>query len=136
MLELKVTIPLIFKRRKNMATLFIKDVIGDSLAVTSVKGDKVFDILKANIENNEETTLDFEGITDLISAFSNHAIGQLYDVADAETLKELIKVNPDTLHPADRRTIERSIQNSKNKRKQDKEFREILAAEKDEELGV
>ena len=54
-----------------MATLFIKDVIGDSLAVTSVKGDKVFDILKANIENNEETTLDFEGITDLISAFSN-----------------------------------------------------------------
>ena len=119
-----------------MATLFIKDVIGDSLAVTSVKGDKVFDILKANIENNEETTLDFEGITDLISAFSNHAIGQLYDVADAETLKKLIKVNPDTLHPADRRTIERSIKNSKNKRKQDKEFREILAAEMDEELGV
>ena len=119
-----------------MATLFIKDVIGDSLAVTSVKGDKVFDILKANIENKEKTTLDFEGITDLISAFSNHAIGQLYDVADAETLKELIKVNPDTLHPADSRTIERSIKNSKNKRKQDKEFREILATEMDEELGV
>lgn len=109
-----------------MATLFIKDVIGDSLAVTSVKGDKVFDILKANIENNEETTLDFEGITDLISAFSNHAIGQLYDVADAETLKELIKVNPDTLHPADRRTIERSIKTVKTKENKIKSLEKFL----------
>ena len=119
-----------------MATLFVKDVIGDTLAVTSDKGDKVFAILKANIEKNEQTTLDFEGITDLISAFSNHALGQLYDVADAETLKELIKVNPSTLHNADRRTIERSLRNSRNKRKQDKEFRQMLADELDAELEL
>ncbi|HFU4454439.1 TPA: STAS-like domain-containing protein [Streptococcus suis] len=119
-----------------MATLFVKDVIGDTLAVTSDKGDKVFAILKANIEKNEQTTLDFEGITDLISAFSNHALGQLYDVADAETLKELVKVNPRTLHDADRRTIDRSLRNSRNKRKQDKEFRQMLADELDAELEL
>ena len=119
-----------------MQILIVKDVIGDTLAVTSDKGEKIFQILKENIENKQQTTLDFDGITDLISAFSNTAIGQLYDVADAETLKELIKVNPDTLHPADRRTIERSIKNSRNKRKQDKEFRQMLAAEMDEELGL
>lgn len=119
-----------------MATLFVKDVIGDTLAVTSDKGDKVFAILKANIEKNEQTILDFEGITDLISAFSNHALGQLYDVADSKTLKELIKVNPGTLHNADRRTIERSLRNSRNKRKQDKEFRQMLADELDAELEL
>lgn len=119
-----------------MQILIVKDVIGDTLAVTSDKGEKIFQILKENIENKQQTILDFDGITDLISAFSNTAIGQLYDVADAETLKKLIKVNPDTLHPADRRTIERSIKNSRNKRKQDKEFRQMLAAEMDEELGL
>lgn len=119
-----------------MQTLFVKDVIGDTLAVTSDKGEKIFEILKTNIENNEETTLDFDGITDLISAFSNTAIGQLYDVADAETLKRLVKVNPDTLHPADRKTIERSIRNSRNKRKQDKEFKKRLAERMDSELGL
>ncbi|MFS9328670.1 STAS-like domain-containing protein [Streptococcus anginosus] len=119
-----------------MHTLLVREVIGDTLAVTSDKGEKIFEILKKNIEKGEPTTLDFEGITDLISAFSNTAIGQLYDVADAETLKEFVKVNPNTLHPADRRTIERSIKNSRNKRKQDKEFRQMLADEMDEELGL
>ncbi|MBF0788219.1 STAS-like domain-containing protein [Streptococcus sp. 19428wC2_LYSM12] len=119
-----------------MQTLYIKDVIGDNLAVTSDKGDIVFRILKENIEQGIETTLDFEGITDLISAFSNTALGQLYDVADPETLRSLIKVNPNTIHQADRRTIERSLKNSRNKRKQDKEFRQMLADELDAELGL
>ncbi len=119
-----------------MQILLVKDVIGDSLAVTSEKGERVFNIIKENIENNQITLLDFEGITDLISAFSNTAIGQLYDIADAETLKKFVKVRPETLHPADRKTIERSISNSKNRRKQDKEFRKLLASEMDKELGI
>ena len=119
-----------------MGKIFVKDIIGDTLAVTSDKGEKVFEILKKNIENNTQTILDFEGITDLISAFSNTAIGQLYDVATAERLRELVKVNPETLHPADRKTIERSIRNSRNKRKQDKEFRKMLAEEMDKELEL
>ncbi|WP_454386040.1 STAS-like domain-containing protein [Streptococcus sp. Marseille-Q8145] len=119
-----------------MGKIFVKDIIGDTLAVTSDKGEKVFEILKKNIENNTQTILDFEGITDLISAFSNTAIGQLYDVATAERLRELVKVNPETLHPADRKTIERSIRNSRNKRKQDKEFKKMLAEEMDKELEL
>ncbi|AER19881.1 STAS-like domain-containing protein [Streptococcus suis] len=119
-----------------MTILFVKDIIGDTLAVTADKGERVFKILKTNIENNEQTTLDFEGITDLISAFSNTALGQLYDVADADTLNRLIKVNPDTLHPSDRRTIDRSIKNSKNKREKDREFRKRLAEKMDSELNI
>lgn len=119
-----------------MQTIFVKDVIGDTLAVTSEKGEKVFVILKHNIENKTRTTLDFDGITDLISAFSNTAIGQLYDVADSETLRDLIKVNPSTLHPADRCTIERSLKNSRSKRKQQKEFQKLLSDTLDSELEL
>lgn len=104
----------------------ISEIIGDNLAVTADKGEKVFEVLKQNIENNEESILDFTGITDLISAFSNVALGKLYDISEPSKLNELIKVKPDSLHPDDRKTIEKSLKNSKKKRELDKNFQKRL----------
>lgn len=104
----------------------ISEIIGDNLAVTAEKGEKVFEILKQNIESNETSILDFTGITDLISAFSNVALGKLYDISEPETLNKLIKVKPDSLHSDDRKTIEKSLKNSKRKRERDKKFQKRL----------
>lgn len=104
----------------------VSNVIEGSIAVTAEKGQLLYNELEKNIKNNEISILDFSNISDLISAFSNVAIGKLYDIATPEELNRLVKVDPQTLHPTDRKTIERSLKNSKKKREQSQEFQRRL----------
>lgn len=61
-----------------MKHLKIKDIINSELAVSTDNGTKVFQIVNNCLQNKEKITLDFSGITIMITAFLNAAIGSLY----------------------------------------------------------
>ena len=61
-----------------MKNLIIKDIINSELAVSTENGEKVFDIVNSFLEKEEKISLDFSGITIMITAFLNAAIGKLY----------------------------------------------------------
>jgi hypothetical protein len=61
-----------------MEKLFVKNIINSNIAVATDAGDKVFNQLIASFETGKKTSLDFEGITIMTTAFLNAAIGQLY----------------------------------------------------------
>ena len=61
-----------------MTRLIVKDIINSELAVSTDKGDLVFNELNSKLENNEKVIIDFKGIDLMITAFLNAAIGKLY----------------------------------------------------------
>ena len=75
-----------------MTTLRIRDFLSNNLAVSAVDGDKVFEKIKESFERDEEVTLDFEGITLVITAFLNSAIGKLYGSYDEDKVRQLLDI--------------------------------------------
>lgn len=61
-----------------MEHLIIKDIIKSELAVSTEKGNEVFELVDSYLKKNERVELDFAGITIMITAFLNAAIGRLY----------------------------------------------------------
>lgn len=61
-----------------MKHLIIRDIINSDLAVSTENGEKVFEIVNSYLEKNTKVSLDFAGITIMITAFLNAAIGKLY----------------------------------------------------------
>lgn len=61
-----------------MKHLIIKDIINSELAVSTENGEKVFEIVDSYLQKKEKVELDFAGITIMITAFLNAAIGKLY----------------------------------------------------------
>lgn len=61
-----------------MEHLIIKDIIKSELAVSTEKGNEVFELVDSFLQKNEKVELDFAGITIMITAFLNAAIGRLY----------------------------------------------------------
>lgn len=61
-----------------MAHLIIKDIINSDLAVSTEKGIQVFELINSNLQANQQVILDFKGVSVLITAFLNAAIGKLY----------------------------------------------------------
>ncbi|TAE47059.1 MAG: DUF4325 domain-containing protein [Cytophagales bacterium] len=63
-----------------MKTIKIIEVIGTSSASLHTFGERVFEAVKAEIDNNEKVVLSFEGLTALTTGFLNASIGNLYFV--------------------------------------------------------
>jgi len=61
-----------------MTRLIVKDIINSELAVSTEKGDLLFNELNSKLENNEQVIIDFKGVDLIITAFLNAAIGKLY----------------------------------------------------------
>ncbi len=61
-----------------MKRIVVRDVIGTNLAVSTDNGLKVFHEIDNLLKTEEKIDLDFEGITVVITAFLNAAIGSLY----------------------------------------------------------
>lgn len=81
--------------------IYVRDIISSSAAVSSNEGDKVFQVINANLKNNEQVLVDFNNLNLIISAFLNAAIGQLYGTYKAEFIKEhlsVIGLSNDDLH--------------------------------------
>ncbi|MBY0486130.1 MAG: STAS-like domain-containing protein [Flavobacteriaceae bacterium] len=77
-----------------MKHLVIKDIINSELAVSTENGNKVFEIVDSYLQKKEKVELDFSGITIMITAFLNAAIGSLYSKKEytGEFLNEYLKL--------------------------------------------
>jgi len=61
-----------------MIHLKIKELIGTDLAVSTENGQKVYLEIEHSLNSHEKIALDFEGISLIITAFLNAAIGSLF----------------------------------------------------------
>lgn len=78
--------------------MIVKDIIGTSIAISATKGEVLYKALNAVMQTNEKVVLDFEGITDLTTAFLNVGIGHLYNnFSNIELNKKLEIINLDDL---------------------------------------
>ena len=77
-----------------MSRLVVKDIINSELAVSTEKGELVFNELDARLKNKEKVVIDFKGVDLIIPAFLNSAIGKLYskNIYTTEFLNEHIKL--------------------------------------------
>lgn len=77
-----------------MKHLIIKDIIKSELAVSTEDGEKVFKKINSYLQKNEKVELDFAGISFMITAFLNSAIGSLYSnkAYTSEFLNENLKL--------------------------------------------
>ena len=75
-----------------METIKIKDITNSHLAVSSIDGDKVFDIIDISFKADKKVELDFEGIELTITAFLNSSIGKLYSIYNVEKIKSLLTI--------------------------------------------
>lgn len=65
----------------------IATVIDSPSALTQEQGEKVYLIISDSIQHKEDVTLDFENVESMISPFLNTAIGKLYGLFAAETIR-------------------------------------------------
>lgn len=61
-----------------MMRLSVKDIINSELAVSTEKGEMVFNAIDQGLQRDENIIIDFKGIDLIITAFLNAAIGKLY----------------------------------------------------------
>lgn len=75
-----------------MVQLFAKDIIQSTVAISNLLGLQVYESLKKNISGGTKTTLSFEGIENLSTAFCNASIGKLcmeFGLQKVDSLLEL-----------------------------------------------
>ena len=60
------------------STVKVSDIIRETICVACEDGQKVFEVLRQAILENRQICVSFEGISWIIPAFLNAAIGQLY----------------------------------------------------------
>lgn len=74
------------------------DIIGTSIAISTDKGKVLLNAIQNSLHNDSTVIVDFEGISDLTTAFLNVAIGHLYnDFSGKELNEKLIIKNLDEL---------------------------------------
>lgn len=61
-----------------MIHLKVKEIIGTDLAVSTENGQKVYELIEMSLDKKDNIVLDFEGISIIITAFLNAAIGSLF----------------------------------------------------------
>ena len=61
-----------------MKELRVIDIIGSPSAITSKKGEMLYNALKEYIQTQTPVSVSFEGIENCASAFINSSIGKLY----------------------------------------------------------
>jgi ligand-binding sensor domain-containing protein len=115
-------------------TLKIFDIAGGPVWVSTEDGQKVFDKITAAFNASRSVDLSFANRENLITAFLNAAIGQLYSGEYDETfLKEHLAFSDIT--DDDRVMLERAIENAKryfaNRQAYDRAWEEVI--DEDEE---
>lgn len=65
-----------------MIKINVKDVITNTIAMSTEDGEKLFDVLYENLKQSKKIELSFDGIDMLISHFLNESIGKLYSKFD------------------------------------------------------
>ena len=73
--------------------LFVQQIIGEDVAVTTDDGDKLFQVINDLLKQQKIIEIDFSGINLMTTAFLNAAIGQLYNENTSEFLNSQIKLS-------------------------------------------
>jgi len=70
----------------------IFQVVGSNIAVSSDKGNEVFEKIDKALQNGMSVVLDFDNLKILTTAFLNSAIGQLYSRYTSDKLKKTLSI--------------------------------------------
>lgn len=70
----------------------VYSIVGNSFCVDAEDGEKVFEVLKKILEQNNSAVITFLNVEMLTSAFLNTAIGRLYGVFDYDLLKKRLSL--------------------------------------------
>jgi hypothetical protein len=70
----------------------IYSIVGNSFCVDSDDGEKVFEVLKKILEQNNKAVISFLNVQMLTSAFLNTAVGRLYGLFSHEKIKTSLSV--------------------------------------------
>lgn len=89
----------------------VADVIGGPRAVDAADGEMLFEKILPVIQSGRKVRLSFDGISMVITAFLNAAIGKLYGELQEKQVDENLKVRD--LKPVFQPALEKSIEWSK-----------------------
>ncbi len=104
--------------------IVVKETIKSSVAISSTKGEILLNEILSNLKNEATVEVDFEGVTDLTTAFLNVAIGHLYNYFSSEELNSrLIILNIDDL---DKYLLSQVIERVKKNQQDDSAFRDLI----------
>lgn len=70
----------------------VADLVGGPRAVDVADGEKVFEKILPVFKNGRKVQLSFDGITMVITAFFNTAIGKLYGALTEEQVDQMLEV--------------------------------------------
>jgi hypothetical protein len=90
----------------------VSDIVGSPICVSEEDGQIIHDKIAPLIRDNKSLVISFAGVTTLISAFLNVAIGQLYGEFPEEQIRELLTVRD--LEPEDLDLLKQVNDNAKN----------------------
>ncbi len=74
----------------------VRDVIGSPIAVSTEKAQRVYELLRKGLDEGEITELSFDGIQNVITAFLNTAVGQLYGKYPSQKVRTRLRVTDAT----------------------------------------
>ncbi|MCC2327148.1 STAS-like domain-containing protein [Bacillus wiedmannii] len=102
----------------------VKDIIETNIAISAKKGELLLNKLNEYLKGNEKVTVDFEGITDLTTAFLNVGIGHLYNNFSSQELNEKLEIiNLDDL---DKYLLSQVIERVKLNQAKDDDFAALI----------
>ena len=94
-----------------MKLLVIAEIIKSEFAVSPEDGNTVYEIIKREIESENQLELDFEGIDIMTTAFLNNAIGNLYRNFDKQQLN--MYINMANISDCDLALVKKAIDRAK-----------------------
>ncbi len=92
-------------------TINVAGLIKTPLCISAEKGQEVFDKVERSLKDGENVSIDFDGVTMLISLFLNVAIGQLYGSFSEDEIRTKLQVIG--LSEDDRELLKRVVDNAK-----------------------
>ncbi len=115
---------------KTMFELSVYEIVGSSLCVAASDGQKVYERLKAGLNEDKSVSLSFRNVCALTSAFLNTAIGQLYGEFTEEKVRTLLAL--EEIDADDRELVRRVVETAKLYFKDKNYVNRVI----DEERGV
>lgn len=103
-----------------------RNIIQSKLGVSSDQGQKIFKILASNVSKKIHTTIYFDDIDVLTTAFLNTAIGNLYATANNDTLNQYITISPMGISKSKLDKIKLVMENSRNRLTKEETDKEIF----------
>jgi hypothetical protein len=113
-----------------MVTIPVADYADHGYCVDPADGDRLYQVVAAEVAASHRVVLDLSGVHDLTSGFVNAAVGRLYGDSDAAVLDGLLGVagGTETQRFVWRRSIERAQAYFADRARFERVERELVSA--------